>query len=62
MQQIAGPEGVFVFKRDELTIALNFTDSEIDLGLAGEVALSTYLDDAATPQRLRPQEGLIVEP
>ena len=59
--QIATPDGCFAYKRGEVTIALNFTGADVDLGLTGTVALSTYLDDAATPERLRPHEGLIIE-
>ncbi len=60
-EQIDAADGCLAYRRGQLTIALNFTDGDIDVDLAGEVALSTYLDDAATPARLRAHEGLIIE-
>ncbi|MDJ0664829.1 MAG: alpha-amylase family glycosyl hydrolase [Acidimicrobiia bacterium] len=60
-RQIEAPEGCLAYQRDNLTVALNFTDGDIELSLAGEVGVTTYLDDAATPGRLRPHEGLIIE-
>jgi alpha-glucosidase len=66
-QVYAGAVGddVLVYGRDDLLVALNFSDAPRDLppelasGGRG-VVLSTYLDDAATASRLRPNEGLIL--
>jgi len=55
---------VLVFAREELSVALNFShvERELPTGLASGncVLLSTYLDDSATPNRLRPDEGVIL--
>jgi glycosidase len=61
-RQIDAPTGCMAYTRDggTLTIALNFTDGELDLGFSGKVAVTTYLDDNASPGRLRPHEGLII--
>lgn len=63
-REVDAPDGCFAFTRGEgsLTIALNFTDVTLELGFWGNVAVSTYLDDAAAPGVLRPNEGLIIEP
>ena len=62
-RQVDAVAGCLAYTRDRgaLTIALNFTDTELDLGLSGTIAVTTYLDDAAVPTRLRPHEGLIIE-
>ena len=62
-RQVEAPAGCFAFTRDDdsVTIALNFTGSELELSFTGKVALTTYLDDAAASGVLRPHEGLIIE-
>jgi glycosidase len=62
-RRVDAPAGCLAYARDgaALTIALNFTDTALELGLSGNVAVTTYLDDEATPRLLRPHEGLIIE-
>lgn len=60
-RQVDAPTGCFAYTRGAVTVALNFTDTELELGFSGRVALSTYLDGNATPELLRPHEGLIIE-
>ena len=62
-RQVDAPAGCLAYARDggALTIALNFTDTKLELGFSGTVAVTTYLDDGATPSLLRPHEGLIIE-
>lgn len=62
-REIDVPPGCYAYTRDggALTIALNFTDTELELGFSGNVAVTTYLDDVARPEMLRPHEGLIIE-
>lgn len=60
-RQLETAGGCFAFTRGEsITVALNFTDQFIDLPFAGEVVVTTYLDNEASPTQLRPHEGLII--
>jgi alpha-glucosidase len=60
-ERIEAPAGVYAYKRGNgVLVALNFTDETIDLDFAGTVAVSTR-DDDASPEVLRPHEGLIIE-
>lgn len=56
---------VFLYERqsenETLLIALNFSEKKQDLALEGNILLSTYLDNKANPQTLRPHEGLIIQ-
>jgi glycosidase len=62
-RRVDAAPGCLAYCRDGevLTIALNFTDSELALDFSGSVAVTTYLDHDAVPSRLRPHEGLIIE-
>jgi alpha-glucosidase len=62
-RQVHVDEDVLMYARDGLTVALNFAHVQRELpGPASgmRVLLSTYLDDAAAPSSLRPDEGVIL--
>ena len=57
---------VLAYAREDVRVALNLSDQPCSLpaavGAGAEVVLSTYLDGAADPRRLRPDEGVILRP
>jgi alpha-glucosidase len=63
-RQLYVDNNVLVFAREQLVVALNFSSTErqlpADVSVHRRVLLSTYLDEGASPRRLRADEGVIL--